>query len=180
MKRLTHITLLFLFLLVSPLCRADRETVSHVFHTMDKKTDLIFSNDNKTATTALLTYTCATGSEFARDHVYDTYISAVLVASTGTVTTTQVKELTGFHIVHFPLAACTNVKVYVSKTGVFDGVLPLSGDNITYNSTGTIDVTIPRGNYYIKIVNTDGSNKFSIRSMYYYLDHCNCFEYVPE
>lgn len=180
MKRLTHITLLFLFLLVSPLCRADREPVPHVFHTMDKKTDLIFSNDNKTAETSLLTYTCDSKSAFGVDHVYKMEICAVLNTSTGTLTTTQVKELTGFQIAHWPAVKCEKVEVYVSKTGVFDGVLPLSGDNITYNPTGTIDVSIPRGNYYIKIVNTDGSNKFSIRSMHYYLDHCNCFEYVPE
>ena len=182
MKQLTHITLLFLFLLVSPLCRADRETVPHVFHTMDKETDLIFSNSNRTAETSLLTYTCDSKSEFYTDHVYGTNISAVLNTSTGTLTTTQVKELTGFQIAHWLEADSVKVKVYVSKTGTFGAVAlsRLNGDNITYNSTGIIDVRLPRGNYYIKIVNTDGSYKFSIRSMYYYLDHCNCFEYVPE
>lgn len=139
---------------------------------------MIFSNSYRTATTSLLTYTCASESAFGIDPVYKE-ICAILNTSTDTLTTTQVKELTGFQIAHIPVAKCEKVEVYVSKTGVFDGVLPLSGDNITYNSTGTIDVTIPRGNYYIKIVNTD-RNRFSIRGIDYYLDHCNCFEYVPE
>lgn len=176
MKKLLHISLPVLFSLCTVFAYAERETKVQSFGTMYSFGDLIISDGNTTGATDLLTYTCTRSAEFG--YGAGSLLGIDLAKSNGTVTTTKVNELIGFQILSRPISMNTKVKVYVSKTGVFEAAL--SGDNISYGTSGEIDVTIPRGNYYIKIVNTDGSNLYSLIRIEYYLDHCNCFEYIPE
>lgn len=179
MKKRKHILLLLLFSLCTVMGYADRETVAQSFNSM-YPSELELSADYKTITTDKVTYTCTGGTtQFWLDHQFGTVYSIVLAESVGTVTTTKVNELIGFQILSRPNSKNDKVKVYVSKDGVDFGTA-LSGDKITYDKSGTIDVSIPRGNYYIRIVNTNSSSKCSLTRIDYYLDHCNCFEYIPE
>ena len=94
-----------------------------------------------------------------------------------TVTTTRINELAEFQLAHYPPTKYEDLKVYVSTDGVSWG-LPLSGDAITY-SAGTINVTVPRNNYYVRFRN-NASTDVSILSIIWYQDHCNCFIYEAE
>ena len=175
MRAQVRIWVLVLLALSPAISRAERETVVHSFHSMSQPTEIKFTNSNKTATTELTTYTCTGGSEFG---IASSKISAILDKGGETVTTTQVDELVGFMIKYNPAGeSLSNVKIYLAKNGGAFGAA-VSGDSIDYQK-GVIDVSIPRGNYAIKIVNND-SKTCSIYRIDYYLDHCNCFEYIPE
>lgn len=175
MKKLTHITVLLLFLLPPVFCRAESEKVEESFQDLNSKSAITFSPGNKEATTDLLTYTCTgTKAEFGSD---GTRIVIKLVNSGEYVTTTRVDELKRIFIYCNNSVTPSNYKIYLSKDSVDFGT-PLSA-GIEYLSAGTIDATFPRGNYYVRIVNTASSNSLFIKRIDYYLDHCNCFEYVP-
>lgn len=176
MRAQVRIWVLVLLALSPAISRAEREGVAHSFHSMSQPTEIEFTNSNKTATTELTTYTCTGGAEFG---VVSGTIYAILSKSGGTVTTTQIKELSEFRIDH-PRedSKFENLKVYLAKNGGAFGSA-LSGDSINYQK-GHIVVTIPRGNYAVKLTNTDGTNPVRVSGITYYMDHCNCFEYIPE
>lgn len=175
MKKLTHITVLLLFLLPPVFCRAESEKVEQDFIELNKKSAITFSSGNKVAETDLLTYTCnGKNAEFGSDGKH--YVIQ-LVNSGEYVTTTRVDELKRIFIYCNQSETPSNIQIYLSKDGVDYGS-PLSA-GVEYLGTGTIDAGFPRGNYYVKIVNTKSSNSLFIYKIDYYLDHCNCFEYVP-
>lgn len=175
MKRLTHISVLLLFLLSSAFCRAESEKVEQNFQNLINKSAITFSSDKKVAETDLLTYTChGTKAEFGSD---GTRAVIKLVNKNDSVTTTRVDELTRLFIYCNKTGTPSNIQIYLSKDGVDYGS-PLSA-GVEYLGAGTIDAAFPRGNYYVKIVNTTGSNTFFIKHIDYYMDHCNCFEYIP-
>lgn len=156
---------------------AETITTNHVFQTMNKSTELIFSNSYTTAETNLLTYQC-TGKDAKFDRYGGSTWSIVLPSSSSKyVTTTCINELSGFTIGHYPSSKNVNIKVYVSKDGS-TWSSALSGDSITYYS-GTIDVSLPRNNYYVRIKNISGSEIYLL-NIIWYQDHCNCFLYEPE
>lgn len=170
MKRLTHISVFILFLLSSAFCRAESEKVEHDF---TKGTPRIeYSLDYKTATTDLLTYTCYGTGTFAAIN-YIPHLT--LPGRNDTVKTTRVDELKRITIYLNKSGEASNIKIYLSKDGVTFGDA-LSAE---YSSSGMIDAGFPRGNYYVIIVNDVASNTFAIKKIDYYMDHCNCFEYVP-
>ena len=175
MKQLTHIFVLVLFLSSSAFCRAESEKVEHDFSDLNKKSAITFSSGNKVAETGLLTYTCTgKNAEFNSD---GSRLVIKLVNKDEYVTTTRVDELTRLFIYCNKTGTPSNIQIYLSKNGVDFGS-PLS-EGVEYLGAGTIDAAFPRGNYYVKIVNTTGGNTFFIKQIDYYLDHCNCFEYVP-
>lgn len=176
MKRISHILLVCLISLSPALCRADRITTSHNFHTMSSDaTKLEFKNGNKTGITPLLTYTCSgTNATFG---VTGVFVGLQLPSSGGQVVTTRIDELAEFQIFHSPGSKCTSIKVYVSKDGS-SWSAALSGDSIAYSS-GYINVTLPRNNYYVKIAATANITEFYISGITWYQDHCNCFVYEP-
>ena len=176
MRAQARIWVLVLLALSPAISRVERETVVHSFHSMSQPTEIEFTNSNKTATTELTTYTCTGGAEFG---VVSGTIYAVLPKSGGTVTTTQIKELSEFRIDHpYDNKTFSKLKVYLAKNGGAFGSA-VSGDSINYQQ-GYIVVTIPRGNYAVKLTNTDGTNPVRVSGITYYMDHCNCFEYIPE
>lgn len=139
---------------------------------------LTFANSNKTGKTDFVTYSCSgTNSAFA---LYNSIITIKLQQNGSTVTTTKIKELSEL-IISFEASQKNerNLKVQVSKDSLSWSPPLSTTDSIVYSS-GSMHVTLPRNNYYIRIYNTTGTYPTYITSMDYYQDHCNCFIYQPE
>lgn len=177
MKQLTRIALLVQFLFVSVFLKAESETVIQDFTTLRSPSEIEFTNSNKTATTAFTTYNCFRTGEFA---IVSGAVRLTLPAVNDSVKTARINELKRIKIFCYPVSSTpTNLKVYLSKDGVdFGDALPRT-DSSYPSGSGLIDLSFPRGNYYVKIVNDKSKNGTSISTIYFYLDHCNCFEYVP-
>ena len=165
--------------------RAEKIYTEHTFRTMNKETELLFYSSNTIAWTNLLTYRCTGNADtkFDKDHIYKTNISIRLPKNGSTVTTSKINELEEFIIgviTNSDVYDCTNLKVKVSKDSVNWGSLPItSSDSITYTAS-SIQVTLPRNNYYVRLYNTNSSKDISITSIFWYQDHCNCFIYEAE
>lgn len=148
------------------------------FQTMAAAKTLTFANSNKTGKTDFVTYSCSgTNSVFA---LYNSIITIKLQQNGSTVTTTKIKELSEL-IISFEASQKNerNLKVQVSKDSLSWSPPLSTTDSIVYSS-GSMHVTLPRNNYYIRIYNTTGTYPTYITAMDYYQDHCNCFIYQPE
>ena len=172
-------TRLWVILMAMPIMvHAERISTPHNFQTMVTKSEITVTNSYKTAETALTTYNCSgTNCTFAKDHYSGTLWSFKMLDNGSTVTTTRINELAEFQLAHYPPTKYEDLQVYVSTDGISWG-LPLSGDAITY-SAGTINVTVPRNNYYVRFRN-NASTDVSILSIIWHQDHCNCFIYEAE
>lgn len=150
--------------------------IEHNFNDMLLATEIAFSNSNKTGTTDLTTYNCSGSAVFGQDLINPAgykKISINMPNSTSVMTTSvAIEYLTGFMLQCYPTSTISNIQVYVSETGVFGDPVPSA--NITRASTGTIDVKLPKGTYYIKLTNTT-STAVSIYQINYYQMPCNCF-----
>lgn len=164
------------------------ETIRTVqdFQIMAAAKTLTFANSNKTGKTDFVTYSCSgTNSAFAQYN--GTTISIKLQQNGSTVTTTKIKELSEFYISfespkriqNTGANTGENVMVKISKDSITWSPPLSTTDSIVYGS-GSMHVTLPRNNYYIRIYNTTGTYPTYITSMDYYQDHCNCFIYQPE
>lgn len=175
MKDLLRIVLLTM-LLSSAICRAEKPSVTHNFHSDSAyPTKLRFSNSNLTGITPLLTYTCTGGAIFGMDAVgKSNTICMNLGASGSTVTTTAADSLAVIDIVHFPASECKNIKIQLSR----DSVHWTNYMDADYRNGQIWLRTIP-GKYHIRITNTT-STKVSIREIRYLFDGCDCFLYIPE
>lgn len=165
-------------LLVPSLSLAETIRTSQDFQTMAAAKTLTFANSNKTGKTDFVTYSCSgTNSAFAQYN--GTTISIKLNQTGSTVTTTKIKELSEFYI-GFEASKKNerNLKVKISKDSITWSPPLSTTDSIVYSS-GSMHVTLPRNNYYIRIYNTTGMATY-ITGMDYYQDHCNCFIYQPE
>ena len=151
------------------------------FQTMAAAKTLTFANSNKTGKTDFVTYSCSgTNSVFAQ---YNSIITIKLQQNGSTVTTTKIKELSEL-IISFESPQNIfnygeNLKVKISKDSITWSPPLSTTDSIVYSS-GSMHVTLPRHNYYIRIYNTTGTYPTYITAMDYYQDHCNCFIYQPE
>ena len=176
-------TRLWVILIAMPIMvHAERIYTPHTFHTMNKVTELIFSGSNTIGRTELLTYKCTgtVDTKFGKDHVFNTYISIRLPKNGSTVTTSQINELDEFTIGVLPAdESRRNILVKVSTDSISWGD-PLSSEDVIQYSNGSIHVSLPRNNYYVRIYNTNGAKEASITSIYWYQDHCNCFIYEAE
>lgn len=169
--------LLFAFALIPAVSIAEIINTPQNFQAMTVAGTLKFSNSNKTGKTDFVTYTCSgTNAVFAQ---YGGVITIKLQQNESTVTTTKIKELKEF-IISFQSNKNDerNLKVKVSKDSITWSPPLSTTDSIVY-SNGSIHVTLPRNNYYLKIYNTTGTYPSYITNMDYYQDHCNCFIYEP-
>lgn len=153
--------------------------IEHNFNDMFYDGTLEISNPYRVGVTALTTYNCSgdANTRFWMDLINPSEskkISINMPNSTSVMTTSvAIEYLTGFMLQCYHTTELSNIKVYVSNDGVFGD--PLSGENITYDSSnGTIDVKLPKGTYYIKLTNTT-STAVSIYQINYYQMPCNCF-----
>jgi hypothetical protein len=164
-------------LLSSAICRAEKPSVTHNFHSDSADpAKLEFSNSYHTGTTPLLTYTCTGGAVFGLDAVSKSNtICMNLGASGNTVTTTAADSIAVIDIYHFPATSkCENIKIQLSR----DSVHWTDYMDADYMNGEIWLRTIP-GKYHIRITNTT-STKVSIRDIRYSFDGCDCFLYIPE
>jgi hypothetical protein len=164
-------------LLSSAICRAEKPSVTHNFHSDSADpAKLEFSNSYHTGTTPLLTYTCTGGAVFGLDAVSKSNtICMNLGASGNTVTTTAADSIAVIDIYHFPATSkCENIKIQLSR----DSVHWTDYMDADYMNGQIWLRTIP-GKYHIRITNTT-STKVSIREIRYSFDGCDCFLYIPE
>ena len=170
---LTSLLVGLLIFLCPSLTHAERIYTEHKFNTMVINSEIVVTNSFHTAETDLLTYQCSgTNASFAKDHLGANQWSFKLLDNGSTVTTTRIPELAEMSIAHYPASKYEALKVYISTDSIAWSLAPA-----TY-SAGTINVTIPRNNYYVRFKNT-ASTDVSILSIIYYQDHCNCFIYEP-
>lgn len=178
-RRLRYVSLIGLCLLCSALCRAERDTIQHAFTAMNTSPRTIeFYEGNTIGITPLLTYHCSNGADFGLDKVYNAQISIRLEKKNSTVTTTPaVEELRGFWLKYVPLQQRTDIVVQVSRDSMT--WTPVTGADRT-NNYGEIRAKLPKGTYYIQVINPDSKNAISIYEFRYMFEHCNCFEYIAE
>lgn len=159
---------------------AERTSTPHDFQSMVTKSELSTANSNTTILTDFVNYQCTgTNAKMWKDLASGQYWSINLPKGNTTyVTTACINELAEFQIVHYPTSTRPEIKIYVSRDGSSWGD-PLTTDYVTYSS-GAIDVTVPRNNYYVRIKNTSSTSDVSILRIIWYQDHCNCFLYEPE
>lgn len=171
MKKLLS-TILCLLVLSPALSRA--ETITHEF-----ASGFTFTNSNKTATKDGFAYSCSSTASFWLDLIYGSVISLNMPdGSSAATTSTAIENLTRVMISHYPASKCENLKVYISTDGSSWGSA-LSGDAIEYGNSGTIFVTVPKGNYYLKFANTT-STAVSIIQVEYTTEPCVCLKVVSE
>ena len=178
-RRLRYVSLIGLCLLCSLYGRAERDTIQHAFTAMNTSPRTIeFYEGNTIGVTPLLTYHCSNGADFGLDKVYNAQISIRLEKKNSTVTTTPaVEELRGFWLKYVPLQQRTDIIVQVSRDSIT--WTPITGADRT-NNYGEIRAKLPKGTYYIQVINPDSKNAISIYEFRYMFEHCNCFEYIAE
>ncbi|MBQ7997191.1 MAG: hypothetical protein IJ249_05930 [Paludibacteraceae bacterium] len=179
MNHIARISVLTLLILSAATGNAENVTVVQDFDKM-YRTDKTLTTDKDylVGTTDFVTYTCSgTGARFFLDLVYNSKISINLPNRGSTVTTTQIEDLHGFQLHCYTTKNNPpDLKIYLSKDGVDFGE-PLTADHISVRGT-SVDVSFPLEDYYIRIVNADGSPQVSINAIEYYMDHCpKCFTY---
>ena len=179
MNHIARISVLTLLILSAATGNAENVKLAQDFDKM-YRTDKTLTTDKDylVGTTDFVTYTCSgTGARFFLDLVYKSKISINLPEAGSTVTTTQIKDLHGF-LLHCYTAKNNppDLKIYLSKDGVDFGE-PLTADHISVVGT-SVDVSFPLEDYYIRIVNADGSPQVSINAIDYYMNHCpKCFTF---
>ena len=144
-------------------------SATHMFYSMAGST-LIFSNNNKTGTTSLLTYQCNGSAEFAATTInkQSTICLKMTNSSSEMVSDRPIPNLSNLQVYYYPKSQNTNIQVYLSKDGVHWGD-PVSG---TYTTTG-IDLTFPQSDYYIRLTNTTATTVW-IEGMFYTWGDCDC------
>lgn len=175
MKIIRLIGIIALLSLYPAFCQAERQLwAAHNFSDLKAKGKLEFTGST-IGTTPELTYTCSgKGAAFAYTNA--DYVISLPNNGSEVVISPAISKLAGIYITYGPSSQCGNVKVYVSTDGTSWGEIP-NADIVCTSST--IDVTMNRRNYYIKIVHTTKAD-FYIRSINYYTEDCNCFPYIPE
>ncbi len=176
MKIIRLIGIIALLSLYPAFCQAERQLwARHNFSVLNAEGNLAFLNSNTVGKTDVLTYTCSGGGTFA---FTSTYVISLPNNGSEVVISPAISKLAGIYITYSsPSSQCENVKVYVSTDGTSWGE-PIPNADIVCTPT-TIDVTLNRRNYYIKIVHTKKAD-FYIGSIDYYTEDCNCFPYIPE
>lgn len=175
MKRLSIILIVGICTLSSALCRA--ESVSHNFEGM-KGTTLTWTGTPTNYTigyTDLVTYTGTDGGTFGSTG------SAICISLPSTGSTMQtspaVENLTLLTLTHTYGEAPNWIKFYVSTDN--SSWTNISG-SVDYGSS-TIDVPMPtKGNYYIKVENTNGSKPVNFLTFRWVYDPCHCLRVVSE
>ena len=157
------------------------QTVTQNLNTMYGNGTLTISDDLKTGTTEFVTYTCSGAAEFG----YETFNPAgsrriaIIINKDGVVTTTAIQNLRDIYIIHYPAdKTCTNIDVYLSNDNSTWTKLNPETDDIYYRN-GVIKAYFPKGDYYLKFVNTTKTT-VAMLQIQYTIQNCNCFKYKEE
>lgn len=174
-----------LMTLCSAVCLADMPPIVHDFNAMNMEPRTIsFSNSNKTGTTDFVTYKCCRNAVFGADLYNPAGYKVIAINMTSTDDSVTISpalvDIERIRIWSYPSnKANTNIQVHLSTDGGRTWSDAISGDNISYRSTGIIEATLPSGEYLVKLRTTNGDD-VSIYKIEYHFAPCNCFPYVSE
>lgn len=160
------------------LCASMSRAEQYFTHSFVAGTGMSFTDGNKTASmnSDSIVYHCSTKAEFgAIDPGHgDTRITAKLLNTNDSLTTRPaIHKLSSVQVNYHPTATRDNLKVYVS-TNASDWT---EATYMTYTST-YVKAVFPSGDYFVKIVNTNGSKDVYVWSIEYGIRDCNCQLYV--
>ena len=156
----------------------DSFTIAHEFNTPGDRIDYL--NANKTATTDSVVYQCYRNAVFALDASKTIYskVCLFMVNRLDSMVTSKIVGLKSFCLYYYPenIDRYATMAIKVSR----DGVHWIDVSSRIEHIAGRAEVVIPqRGNYFVKVINTGSSVPFYIWKFQWYIEICNCFEYLP-
>ena len=154
----------------------DSFTIAHEFNTPGDR--IVYSNANKTAKTDSVVYQCYNGAKFYLNSSTGNKISLFMENRLDSMVTSKIVGLKSIRLYYFPQTVdrYATMAIKVSR----DGVHWIDVTSRIEHIAGRAEVVIPqRGNYFVKVINTGSSVPFYIWKFQWYIEICNCFEYLP-
>lgn len=157
----------------------DSFTIAHEFNTPGDR--IVYSNENKTATTDSVVYQCYRNAKFFSHETKTNYKVCLFMENRlDSMVTSKIVGLKSIRLYYFPQTEdlYATIAIKVSR----DGVHWIDVSSRIEHAKGRAEVIIPqRGNYFVKVINTGSSVPFSfyIWKFQWHIEICNCFEYLP-
>ena len=157
----------------------DSFTIAHEFNTPGDR--IVYSNENKTATTDSVVYQCYRNAVFALDASKTIYSKVCLFMENrlDSMVTSKIVGLKSFRLYYYypeNKDRYVTMAIKVSR----DGVHWIDVSSRIEHTEGRAEVIIPqRGDYFVKVINTGSSKPFYIWKFQWHIEICNCFEYLP-
>ena len=179
MRKILRNSVLFILLLCPAFCWAQREILVHNFDSLSAKSQLRFTNSNRTAKTPELWYKCTGGATFGLDNANPQRICINLTNENHVVTTSALDSLSGVQIWYSPnmIITSSNLRLQLSRDSVH------WSDTIPANRLGgRFAASFVPGRYYVRLTNTssNANRQLSIFEIWYSFGDCNCMMYIPE
>lgn len=170
--------LILVMMLLLALCvnADDSFTIAHEFNTLGNR--IVYSNEKKTAKTDSVVYQCYNGAKFYLNSSTGNKISLFMENRLDSMVTSKIVGLKSIRLYYFPQTVdrYATMAIKVSR----DGVHWIDVTSRIEHIAGRAEVVIPqRGNYFVKVINTGSSVPFYIWKFQWYIEICNCFEYLP-
>ena len=151
----------------------------HNFNSLSAKSQLRFTNSNRTAKTPELWYNCTGGATFGLDNANPQRICINLTGVNHVVTTSALDSLSGVQIWYSPnnSIASSNLRLQLSRDSIH------WSDTIPANrSQGLFAASFVPGRYYVRLTNNplNANRNLSIFEIWYSFGDCNCMLYIPE
>ena len=170
--------LILVMMLLLALCvyADDSFTIAHEFHTPGDR--IVYSNENKTATTDSVVYHCFNGARYYANATTYSQISLFMESRLDSMVTSKIVGLKRIRFYYYPQDKdrYATMAIKVSR----DGVHWIDVSSRIEHTEGRAEVIIPqRGDYFVKVINTGSSKPFYIWKFQWHIEICNCFEYLP-
>ena len=148
------------------------ETIRHAFNSMTTSEEITFTDNNTVGTTDFVTYTCH-DCEFGANLSYQVSIR-LLDTNDNVVISPALNNVRSLTVGYTPVSVNgRNIKVYVSEDGSTWG----SALDYADVKSGSIELSIPEGYYFIKIQNSQSTDIY-ISTVEYGFDACSdCHSY---
>ena len=155
----------------------DSFTIAHEFNTPGDR--IVYSNENKTATTDSVVYQCYRNAKFFSHETKTNYKVCLFMENRlDSMVTSKIVGLKSFRLYYYPenKDRYATMAIKVSR----DGVHWIDVSSRIEHTQGRAEVIIPqRGNYFVKVINTGSSVPFYVHTFRWHIELCNCFEYLP-
>ena len=182
MRKILRNSVLFILLLCPAFCWAQKERLVHNFDSLNAKSQLRFTNSNRTAKTPELWYNCTGGATFGLD-IFNSVgyqrVSINLTNENHVVTTSALDSLSGIQIWYLPnkISTSSDLRLQLSRDSIH------WSDTIPANrSYGSFAASFVPGRYYVRLTNNSSNTnrQLSIFEIWYSFGDCNCMMYIPE
>ncbi len=180
MRKILRNSVLFFLLLCPAFCWAQRERLVHNFDSLNARSQLRFTNSNRTVKTPDLWYNCTGGATFGLDNANPQRICIKLTGVNHVVTTSALDSLSGVQIWYSPdkISTSSNLRLQLSRDSVhWSDTIP-----VRRLSGGSIIASFVPGRYYVRLTNNPSktNRQLSIFEIWYSYGDCNCMMYIPE